>query len=78
MATKEEIKSRLKDLGKDRTWLTVKTFYRISTINKALAPSLRTKTNPVVLARIEQAITMEEERVKSDSLKQAAKLIAEA
>jgi hypothetical protein len=78
MATKKELKSRLKALGKDRAWLAVQTFYRISTINKAFAPNLKTKINPVVLARIEQAIGNEEERVQAASLKQAAKLIADA
>lgn len=78
MATKKELKSRLKSLGKDRAWLAVQTFYRISTINKAFAPNLKTKINPVVLARMDQAIRIEEDRVKAESLKQAAKLIAEA
>lgn len=76
MATKKELKSKLKALGKDRAWLAVQTFYRISTINKAFAPKM--KINPVVLSRIEQAIGNEEERVQATSLKQAAKLIADA
>lgn len=58
-------------------WLAEQTFYRVSTIHKALAPNASSSMR-VVMSRIEKAISSEEERQSNEVIKKAAKMITEA